>query len=167
MVPDMRAGLEAHLGSRQVAGVVYGAIIGLALVVALESHPPGPGFMVGWLLGTAVAVGLAELYSEVVGAETSTRHRVTHPDFMHMLEDALAVAFGVAFPAVFFLLALLGLLAVESAFTLAKWTGLGLIGFYGFWAARFAGTPTSRALLQALLVALVGAALIALKALLH
>ena len=69
----MRASLEQHLGSRQVAKVVYGSIIGLALIVALEQHPPGPGSWRSGCSGTAVAVGLAEVYSEVVGAETSTR----------------------------------------------------------------------------------------------
>ena len=163
----MRANLEQHLGSRQVAKVVYGSIIGLALIVAVEKHPPGPGVLVVWLLGTALAVGLAEVYSEVVGKETSTRQPVTRRDVVHMLEDAGAVGFGVAFPAVFFLLAALGLLQVDSAFTLAKWTGVGLIGFYGFWAARFAGAAPHRALVKGLLVALVGAGLIALKALVH
>jgi hypothetical protein len=163
----MWTSLEAHLGSRQVGKVVYGSIIGLALIVALEEHPPAAWVMTVWLLGTAVAVGLAEVYSEVVGAETSTRQPVTRPQFGHMAEDAAAVAFGVGFPAVFFLLSALGLLQVDAAFTVAKWTGLGLIGFYGYWAARFAGATTHRALLKGALVALIGAGLIALKALVH
>jgi hypothetical protein len=163
----MRASLERHLGSRQVGKVVYGSIIGLALVVAIENHPPKPGVMAVWLLGTALAVGLAEIYSEVVGHETSTRQPVTRPDVRHMIDDAAAVAFGVAFPAVFFLLSAFGLMDVERAFTIAKWTGLGLIGFYGFWAARFAGAAPHRALFKGALVALVGAGLIALKALVH
>ena len=163
----MRASLEAHLGSRQVAKVVYGSIIGLALVVALEKHPPPAAVMVVWLLGTAVAVGLAEIYSEVVGVETRQRHRVTRPQFMHFLEDAAAVAFGVAFPAVFFALAALGVSPVHTAFTEAKWTGLGLIGFYGYLAARASGTAAHHAVVRGALVALVGAGLIALKALVH
>ncbi len=61
----------------------------------------------------------------------------------------------------------MGLFEVERAFTIAKWTGLGLIGFYGFWAARFAGAAPHRALLKGALVALIGAGLIALKALVH
>ena len=163
----MRASLEQHLGSRQVGRVVYGSIIGMALVVAIESHPPKPSVMAVWLLGTALAVGLAEIYSEVVGAETSTRQPVTRHQLRHMIEDAVAVAFGVAFPAVFFLLSALGVMDVERAFQVAKWTGLGLIGFYGFWAARFSGAATHRALLKGLLVALIGAGLIALKAVVH
>src|SRR5215212_2348210 len=163
----MRASLEQHLGSRQVSRVVYGSIIGMALVVAIESHPPKPSVMAVWLLGTALAVGLAEIYSEVVGAETSTRQPVARRELRHMFEDAAAVAFGVAFPAVFFLLAALGVMEVERAFTIAKWTGLGLIDFYGFWAARFAGAAPHRALFKGLLVALIGAGLIALKSLVH
>lgn len=163
----MRTSLQQHLGSRQVGRVVYGSIIGMALVVTLESHPPTASVMAVWLLGTAVAVGLAEVYSEVVGVETSTRRPVTRPQLHAMFEDAAAVGFGVAFPAVFFLLSALGLVAIDAAFSIAKWTGLGLIGFYGYWAARFAGSTPGRALIKAALVALVGAGLILLKALVH
>jgi VIT1/CCC1 family predicted Fe2+/Mn2+ transporter len=147
--------------------VVYGSIIGLALVIVVEAHPPRTVVVIGWLLGTAVAVALAELYSEIIGVETRERHRVTRPQVVEMLDDAGAVAFGVAFPIVFFVLALLGVLELGTAFTIAKWTGLALIGFYGYWAARFSGAPVPRALLQGAAVALVGGALIALKAFLH
>jgi hypothetical protein len=163
----VRASLEAHLGSRQVGKVVYGSIIGLALVVALAGHPPTAGVMAVWLLGTAVAVGLAEVYAEVVGTETRTRQPVTRAHLGRMAEDAAAVGLGVAFPAVFFLLAALHVLGLDAAFTVAKWSGLGLIGFYGFWAARFAGATRSRALVKGALVALIGAGLIVLKSLVH
>ncbi|MGY1620498.1 hypothetical protein ACI797_27470 [Geodermatophilus sp. SYSU D00691] len=163
----MRTGLQEHLGSRQVTKVVYGAIIGLALVVALEAHPPRAGAVIAYLVGTAVAVALAEVFSEVVGAETSSRRPVTRAQLGHMAEDAGSVAFGVAFPAVFFLLAALGVFGTATAFTVAKWSGLGLIGFYGYWAARFAGATRTRAVVRGASVALVGAALIALKALVH
>jgi hypothetical protein len=163
----MRVSLEQHLGSRQVAKVVYGSIIGLALVVALESHPPGPGVMAVWLLGTALAVGLAEIYSDVVGAETNARRPVTRPELRHMTEDAAAVGAGIAFPAAFFVLSAVGAFGIGVAFAVAKWTGLGLIGFYGFWAARWAGASTRRALVKGALVALIGGGLILLKSLVH
>src|SRR5688572_30089379 len=118
----MRASVERHLGSRQVGKVVYGSIIGLALIAAIENHPPAAGVMAVWLLGTALAVGLAEIYSEVVGHETRTRQPVARPDMVHMIDDAAAVAFGVAFPAVFFLVSAVGLVEVDRAFWLAKWT---------------------------------------------
>ena len=42
----LRLALVSHLESTHVGRVVYGAIIGLALVVALQAHPPGAGTVV-------------------------------------------------------------------------------------------------------------------------
>ena len=159
--------VEDHFRSTQVSRVIYGAIIGLALVVALEHDPPRPAVMIGTLLGTAVAVALAELYSEIVGTEVRTRRRVARARAGEIVADVGAVAFGIGFPSVFFLLATVGAMEVETAFTLVKWSGLGLIGIYGFSAARLAGAGLPAALFQAVAVALIGAFLIALKALIH
>ena len=157
----------AHLGSPQVSRVVYGSIIGLALVVALEAHPPPPAAVIASLVGTALAVALAELYSELVGFETTRRRKADSGEVRSLGVDMAAVAFGIAFPVVFFLLAAFEAFEDETAFTLAKWTGLGLIGIYGFAGARMSGARMSTALIQATAVALIGAALILLKSLVH
>jgi hypothetical protein len=163
----LRRALEAHLGSRDVARVIYGSIIGLALVVALKAHPPSSGAMVSILVGSAVAVGLAEVYSEFVGAEARTRRKVDRAHVRELLEDAGAVTFGASFPAIFFILAAAGAIERSTAFDLAKWTGLGLICVYAFLAARLSGYRFLGALLHAALLGAVGGALIALKALVH
>jgi hypothetical protein len=166
-VTAVRQAIEAHLGTRQVARVIYGAILGMALIVALAAHPPAAGSVAASLVATAVAVGLADLYSEVVAAETQTRHRVTSEHVREILADALAVGFGICFPAVYFVLAALGAMELDTAFRLAKWSGVGLIGFYGFCAARLAGARVPAALLQGCAAAAIGAALIAFKAIVH
>ena len=163
----MHRAIEAHLGTQQVARVIYGAIIGMALVVTLEAHPPRPGVVAGTLVATAVAVGLAELYSEVVGAETRNRRRVGRDQVRHILHDVVAVGFGIAFPAVFFVLAAAGVLEDDTAFVVAKWSGVGLISFYGFVAGRLSGAGLGVSLLQALAVGVIGGMLIAFKALIH
>ena len=86
--------IEDHLGSRDVARVIYGAIIGLALVVALEDHPPSPGAVAATVVGTALAVGLAEAYSEIVGAEARTRKKVHGESVRVLAIDAAAVTSG-------------------------------------------------------------------------
>jgi len=159
--------LESHLGSRQVSRVIYGTIIGLALVVALEAHPPSPGVVIGTLLGTAVAVGFAELYSEILGIETRKRRHARGAELRHAASDVAAVAFGIAFSIVFFVLAAAQVIEEETAFTVAKWSGVGLLGFYGFSAARLAGGGLSASALRGLAAGLIGAFLIGLKALLH
>ena len=163
----MHTALEAHLGSRQVSRVIYGSIIGLALVVVLQSHPPEVGVMIASLVSTAVAVGLAELYSEIVGTETRTRHRIRRHELTPIVEDVIAVTLGVAFPALFFVLSAAGVMELDTAFRIAKWTGLALIGVYGFVAARFAGAGLLGAIAQGLAVAAIGAVMIAVKALVH
>ena len=163
----MRRSIEAHLGTRQVARVIYGAIIGMALIVVLEDHPPPPAQVAGELVATAFAVSLADLYSEIVAAEARARRRVTRAEVVEILEIALGVAFGIVFPAVFFVLAAAGAFQVDTAFTAAKWTGVGLIAFYGFSGARLAGARIPGALLQAFAVGAIGVALIGFKALVH
>jgi hypothetical protein len=163
----VRRFIESHLASNQVARVVYGSIIGLALVVALEGHPPPSGAVIASLLSTAVAVALAEVYSETLGTEVRTHQRVEGARRHEIWTDTLAVAFGISFPAVFFLAAAAGAIEGDTAFDLAKWSGLGLIALYGFVAARLGGAGLGSALVKTAAVALVGAFLIALKALVH
>ena len=61
----------------------------------------------------------------------------------------------------FFLLSAVHVLDIDTAFSLAKWSGLGLTGFYGFWAARAAGRGLLSALLHGTAIALIGGFLIA------
>ena len=109
-VVAVRGAIESHLGSAQVSRVIYGAIIGLALVVGLEDHPPEAGVVAGFILATALAVALAELYSDIIGTETRTHARVERARVRSIATEAGAVAFGIGFPAAFFVLA-----AVERA----------------------------------------------------
>jgi hypothetical protein len=159
--------LASHLRSQQVSRVIYGAIIGLALVVALEVHPPEAGAVAATLVGTALAVGLAEAYSELVALETRGHRHARRSELRHLGADVGAVATGIAFPAVYFVLAAAGALETPTAFDLAKWSGLGVIGVYGFVGARASGSGLGGSLLQAAAVALIGGFLIALKAVVH
>ena len=163
----MRETIAAHLRTRNVARVIYGSIIGLAVVLAFERHPPEAGTVVAALLGTALAVALAEIYSDVIGTEIRTHGRISREHFSELLEDAALVAFGIGFPVVFFVLAAAGAIELDSAFDLARWTGLFLIAFYGFCAARLAGGTVHGSLVRALAVGLIGAFVIALHAITH
>jgi hypothetical protein len=103
----MRGAIEAHLGSAQVARVIYGAT------------------------------------------------------------ESAAVACGIGFPAVIFVLALAGAIELDTAFTIAKWSGLELIGLYGYFGGRLSGRSVPASILHALAVGPIGGFLIAFKALLH
>src|SRR3954453_5776362 len=132
MADGLRRRVEGHVGSRNVARVTYGAVVGLAVVVAMQAHPPGAAVAAGTIAGTALAVGLAELYSESVGAGARPPRPVPRPEIREMGGEAGAVFVGAGFPAVFFVASALGVMDVDLAFTLSKWTGLGLICGYGY-----------------------------------
>ena len=163
----MPSAIYEHLGSRQFSRLIYGAIVGLGLIVALEHEEPGAAVMAGTLVGTGIAIGLTELYSEFLGTEVAARRRVDRAHFREMAANVAAVIFGASFPALFFVLAAVGAMEIDTAFKIAKWSGLPLTAFYGFAAARLRGEGRPAALLQAAVVALIGGFLIALKALLH
>jgi hypothetical protein len=164
--PRLPRAIAAHLSSEHVSEVVYGTVIGLALVVALEAHPPAAGVTAATIVTTAVAVGLAELYSELVGARVR-RSRGVLLEHERIGPGVGAVVAGAAFPAIFFILAALDVIELDTAFSIAKWSGLSLIALYGWWAARLDGASHRRALLYAGAVALIGAFVIAVKALVH
>src|SRR3954453_1071207 len=164
----LRRALATHLESRNVSRVIYGAVIGLALVVALDAHPPASaGQTLAAIAGTAIAGGLAEVYSEVIGTEARTHRGVRMEQVRHIAVDAGAVIFGAGFPVVFFVLAAAGVIESQLAFTLSKWTGLGLLCAYGYLAGRLAGSGVRAALVHSAAVGAIGGVLIALKALLH
>ena len=163
----MRNRVVSHLGSRDVSHIIYGATVSLALIIAVQDHPPAAGTLAAELIATGVAIGLAELYADFVSTEARTRRRVARADLAEMVREASAVVFGAGFPAIFFVLAAAGVLSIDHAFTFAKWSGIGLIAGYGYLAARLAGAPHTHSAARGLAIGLVGAALIALKALLH
>jgi len=165
--PTLSAAVTGHLGPGQFSRLIYGAIIGLALTVALAFEEPAAAAMAATLVGTGLAVGLAELYSEVLGTEVSTRRRLDRARFRELAANLAALVFGASFPATFFLLAAAGAMQIETAFELATWSGLPLTAFYGLCAARLRGEGWPAALFQAVVVALIGGLLVAFKALLH
>jgi hypothetical protein len=159
--------VRARLGSRYVARALYGAIVGLALVVALQDHPPAAGVVAALLGATAVTIGLTELYSEAISLEARTRAPLDRHQLRSVTGEAIAVTGGAGFPALFFVLAALGAFDLDLAFRLARWSGLALIGGYAFLAARLAGASVARGLLHAAALGLLAGGLIALKAVLH
>src|SRR5436853_2464974 len=85
------ARLVEHLESPDVARVIYGAIVGLALVLALQFHPPSAGQAAGALAATALAIALAEVYSELIAGEARTHRPIRREQLRHPFEAAAAV----------------------------------------------------------------------------
>jgi hypothetical protein len=164
----VRERVRSHLRADAVTHAIYQTVIVLAIVVSLERHPPSDGTLIVYVIGGAIAVGLADLYAGVVGRMIRERQPATRRAVQH---DAVAIlegiAVAVALPIVFFGLHHLGLVAVKSAFDLTEWAELVLIGLYAFVANRFAGFSVAHSLLLGAATTLIGLVLVGLKALFH
>src|SRR5204863_4737484 len=97
--PTLNPWVLSHLGSRDVAHVLYGATVGLALVIALQDHPPSTGESAATIAGTALTVGLADLYAEAVSTEARTRRRISREQVADLAKEAGFVVLGAGFPA--------------------------------------------------------------------
>ena len=140
----------------------------MALIVVLEHHPPTAGVTTATLFATAVAVALAELYSDWIGHVL--KHRTRLPP-QGTDRDRQGRERGRDRDRVPRRLLPAGHDRRCSSSTrrsrVAKWTGLALITFYGYAAGRLSGESRKRAALQALAVTAIGVALIGFKALVH
>src|SRR3954462_11185155 len=96
----LRRSIDAHLDSNDVGRVIYGAIIGLALLEALDEHPPPSGVVAATLVVSALAFGLAEAYSEFVAADVRTHRPADRPRVRRVVGQTCGVVFGAGFPAV-------------------------------------------------------------------
>jgi hypothetical protein len=167
--PDRRwwKRFESHLTSGDVARVLYGTIVGLALVLAFENEPHHPSEVAWFILATAITIGLAELLSEAIAAPAHTHEELGPTHVRTLARDSIAVVIGAGFPAVYFLLAAAGVIDDSLAFKLAKWTGLALVCGYAYLEARLAGGTKRRAMRNAVAAGLIGFALVEVKSLLH
>jgi VIT1/CCC1 family predicted Fe2+/Mn2+ transporter len=163
----VRQSVESHLGSEDVSKVLYGTIVGLALVLALEADAHRAGESAVFILATALVIGLAELFSEAISQEARTRTVLRRRDLRPLARDAIAVVIGAGFPSIYFILAALGLMEGHTAFTLAKWSGLALVCGYAYLAARMSGAHVRHATRHAVAAGIVGVVLIEVKSLLH
>src|SRR5262249_9069361 len=108
----VRERLHSHLQARAVTHAIYQTVIVLAIVVSLERHPPSDGTLIVYVIGGAIAVGLADLYAGVVGRMIRERQpatrRAVRDDAVSILEGILV---AIAVPIFFFSLHRLGVLA--------------------------------------------------------
>jgi hypothetical protein len=154
-----------HDLGRHADRVIYILIAVLAVTVALEDTGSKPKQVLVYVVGTAVALTLAELFAARIGVSLRKHRRPTaeeRRDELHAALTGLAVA---ALPTFFFLLALLDVMRLERAFVVAQWLGFAVIGVYTYLASRASGNGQLRSLLGGAGLLAIGGALIALNAL--
>ncbi len=143
---------------------VYGSIIVLAIVTGLDEASANARECLLAVVGVAIAVVLSEIYADVIGA-TIRHHR--HPTREEWKEIAGNVCFGFGaalLPAIFFVLAEVGVLSIAHALSVAEWSGVAVIWLYVFAAARATDMSLARCLVWSLALTGCGVGIVELHA---
>jgi hypothetical protein len=146
---------------------IYGAILVLALLLALQEHPPGPFRAALLVSGTVLAVLAAEVYAEVLGMEFDLGRTATREEFRHELRKFGPITLSAEVPVLVLVLSGFGLFSEHLAFQLAIWLTVALIAAEGFLARRLAGRSLFASLRSACVLGGIGIALAVFKQLAH
>ncbi len=144
---------------------VYGSVIVLAVVIALDGTDVHPRTVVESVLAAAIATVLAEVYADHLAGMIREARVPTAVERVETARNAAAGLFAAVLPVLFFVLAWIGIIGLDAAFTAAIWTGVGVVGFYAFLANRISGSTMGRSVAAGVGFTILGAFLVLLKAL--
>jgi hypothetical protein len=150
---------------RHADRAIYVLIAVMAVTVALEGVEDRPGKVLAYAIGAAIALTLAELFSDRIGISIRSGRRANAEELRHAYREALTGLVVVAVPIAFFVLAVLDAIELHAAFILSQWSGFAILAVYSFIASRAVGNSTLGSLARAAALTTVGGALILLNAL--
>lgn len=160
MIERIRELLVGHRAGK----VVYGIIIALAIVITMEAHPPSALAAEATILLGALAVAIAEFYSEVLQWRITEQRRVTTEQMHRIARHIGAVLVGALLPLPVFVLASLGVFSLEGAFAVVKWMLVALLFVYGYVSAQVGGAGVTWSVVLGTMVGSVGLIVVLAKA---
>lgn len=143
--------------------VVYGSIVALTLIIVLDFDDAKAGAAVLSLLAALVAVGCAEAYAEFLEEMLQRRRVLQGRERLTIVEGIALHLLPALAPIAFFLLATVRAVKLETAYGLAEWTGVAVLGLFAFGAYRAAGASVGHSLLAGAGLTAVGLALVVVK----
>lgn len=153
----------AKIDGHRVSKIIYGTIMVLVVLLAMEDHPPSAAGSLAIVVMTGIGVALAEFYSDFIGTSIKEKHLLTTQERRNVAHDVSGVLIGALLPAPFFVLAWLGILQLEDAFTYAKWTLVGVLLFYGYVASRLNGHSHLFSIVLAIVASIIGIIVVLFK----
>ncbi|MCU1532872.1 MAG: putative integral rane protein [Arthrobacter sp.] len=117
--------LPAEDAARRVSAFVYGDVLVLAALVALDPEDLNGPKAVAYVVGTGVSTFVAHVLAESVGFGVRTDQSLTREHLRHELRDSLPIISATSLPALLMIAALLGWLETVSALQL----GIGVTVF--------------------------------------
>jgi hypothetical protein len=153
--------------AQRAARAVYAAIVALAVILYLDEAGAEADEVIAAVIGSVIAATLAEQYAEYIAHVIRERRHLTRPEIVQQALDAAAGAVAGLAPLIPFLLVEVDAIELPTAYDIAGWLGLGVIGGYSALANREAGLTHIRNIVVTGLALALGASLIVIKAITH
>jgi small-conductance mechanosensitive channel len=156
--------LAADDAARRIAAFVYGDVLVLAALVALDPEDLNGLKAVAYVVGTGVSTFVAHVLAESVAFRVRTDQRLTGEHLRHELRDALPIVSATSLPALLMGAALLGWLGAAPALLLAISVTVLRLASLGWVVGHLRQRHASvRTFLSGVLLALAGAGAAVLK----
>ena len=153
--------------AQRAARAVYGSIVALAVIVYLEAAKSEADEVIAAVIGSVVAATLAEQYAEYIAHVIRERRHLERAEIVQQVGDGAAGMLASLVTLVPFLLVELDVIELPTAYDIAPWLGLGVIGGYALLANREAGLSGARNIVITGIALGVGVTLIVIKSVTH
>ena len=159
--------MQLERTAQRAARAVYGSIIALAVIVVLDEAGAEADEVLAAAVGSVIAAMLAEGYAEYIAAVIRERRHPGRAEMVVMGQDVGAGTLAALVPLLPFVLVELNVIELPTAYDVAPWLGVAVIGGYTLLANRLAGLGTVQTVVMTTVGLLIGLSLIAIKALTH
>jgi hypothetical protein len=156
-------GARAHQGER-LAGIIYGTIVALAVVVGdARAYPHEPGHAAALVAATTTVFWLAHVYAHALGESVRRDERLTILELRTIARHELAIVEAGLFPVIALLLGTVDAVPDSTAYWLAFVFGMVVLVAQGFRFARIERLGALQTLAIVCANAALGLMLVALK----
>ena len=155
---------ETHRKAERLSHALYGLIIVTATLMAEQLHITEVDEAMALLLGTALVLLLAHTYSAAVAERTVEGHSLGSVGRRVVMRDNLPVLIAIIVPALLFILAGIGVITLQSAYTAAiVFSVVALFGL-GLYEGRSASMSWPKSLLSGAAAGTIGLIVVAIEA---
>jgi CDP-diglyceride synthetase len=159
--------LGSPLARKQATHGIYIEIVVLAVILALEHKNASDRDIVSTVLVAMLVVLLADLYAYYIGSMIGDGRRPTSLELREATIGELGGLVASVPPVFVLMLGVAGVIGLQTAFTLAKWAGVVMIGLYALVAHKRAGLAFRESLPATVFLVLLGVVLVGLKYFVH
>ena len=154
---------EKYLKGSRSAKAIYGIILITATLIGFQFHESEPLTIAASVFIAGLVIGLAEAYSELLGEKIRREKKLNKLERREIIDHAFVVSSIAVYPVAVFLVSALGLYSVDVAFDISFGLSIIGLGLFGFSASRAAGEPRGVSYRKAILISLIGAAVILIE----